>query len=111
MSEDDIRLWPDGSPVTPWADPWHDVGADLREAALRAETPEDTAAVLWMLDLDEDGWPVLAHRITEELPGGDRVTACGRHAGLRTHRGWWMTPPGELPLQAHAVHCGKPEDG
>jgi hypothetical protein len=22
--------WPDGKPVTPWADPWHDVAADLR---------------------------------------------------------------------------------
>lgn len=23
-------LWPDGKPVTPWADPWHDVAGDLR---------------------------------------------------------------------------------
>lgn len=26
------RTWPDGNPVTPWADPWHDVMADIREA-------------------------------------------------------------------------------
>lgn len=24
--------WPDGKPVTPWADPWHDVAGDLRDA-------------------------------------------------------------------------------
>lgn len=23
-------VWPDGRPVTPWADPWHDVAGDLR---------------------------------------------------------------------------------
>jgi hypothetical protein len=23
-------LWPDGQPVTPWADPWHDVAGDIR---------------------------------------------------------------------------------
>lgn len=23
--------WPDGKPVTPWADPWHDVLADIRK--------------------------------------------------------------------------------
>jgi hypothetical protein len=22
--------WPDGKPVTPWADPWHDIMGDLR---------------------------------------------------------------------------------
>ena len=21
--------WPDGQPVTPWADPWHDIGGDI----------------------------------------------------------------------------------
>jgi hypothetical protein len=26
--------WPDGQPVTPWADPWHDIAGDI--AALRA---------------------------------------------------------------------------
>jgi hypothetical protein len=25
--------WPDGRPVTPWADPWHDVIGDVRAAA------------------------------------------------------------------------------
>lgn len=24
------EAWPDGASVTPWADPWHDVAADLR---------------------------------------------------------------------------------
>jgi hypothetical protein len=24
--------WPDGTSVTPWADPWHDVAADVRES-------------------------------------------------------------------------------
>lgn len=28
-------LWPDGQPVTPWADPWHDVAGDMREAMRR----------------------------------------------------------------------------
>jgi hypothetical protein len=23
--------WPDGEPVTPWADPWHDVMGDIRQ--------------------------------------------------------------------------------
>lgn len=22
--------WPDGDPITPWADPWHDIAADVR---------------------------------------------------------------------------------
>lgn len=26
----DTSTWPDGTPVTPWADPWHDVAGDLR---------------------------------------------------------------------------------
>jgi hypothetical protein len=25
------QTWPDGQPVTPWADPWHDVAADVRD--------------------------------------------------------------------------------
>lgn len=28
--------WPDGEPVTPWADPWHDVLADIRALMRRA---------------------------------------------------------------------------
>lgn len=24
-------LWPDGEPVTPWADPWHDIAGDMRD--------------------------------------------------------------------------------
>lgn len=27
-----MTLWPDGEPVTPWADPWHDVAGDVRAA-------------------------------------------------------------------------------
>jgi hypothetical protein len=27
----DKQRWPDGAPVTPWADPWHDVAADIRQ--------------------------------------------------------------------------------
>ena len=40
MAEGELRdipgspQWPDGQPVTPWADPWHDVAGDI--AALRA---------------------------------------------------------------------------
>jgi hypothetical protein len=30
----DAEHWPDGQPVTPWADPWHDVLGDIR-ASLR----------------------------------------------------------------------------
>jgi hypothetical protein len=29
MSE--TQEWPDGTPVTPWADPWHDVAGDVRD--------------------------------------------------------------------------------
>lgn len=28
--------WPDYDPVTPWADPWHDIAADLRAARTQA---------------------------------------------------------------------------
>lgn len=35
--------WPDGEPVTPWADPWHDVMADLRAVGsfIRPLPPEE----------------------------------------------------------------------
>lgn len=35
--------WPDGQPVTPWADPWHDVMADLRAVGqfVRPLAPEE----------------------------------------------------------------------
>lgn len=29
--EDAGSSWPDGEPVTPWADPWHDFAGDVRE--------------------------------------------------------------------------------
>lgn len=27
--DDQASAWPDGQPVTPWADPWHDIGGDI----------------------------------------------------------------------------------
>lgn len=30
-------FWPDGQPVTPWADPWHDVAKDVRDTAREIE--------------------------------------------------------------------------
>ncbi len=44
--------WPDGQPVTPWADPWHDVAADLREiaAAAHAAWPGPPPVVLLPCD-------------------------------------------------------------
>jgi hypothetical protein len=29
--DDQASTWPDGQPVTPWADPWHDVARDIRD--------------------------------------------------------------------------------
>jgi hypothetical protein len=26
--------WPDGQPVTPWADPWHDIAGDIRSLCI-----------------------------------------------------------------------------
>jgi hypothetical protein len=42
MTTPDER-WPDGQPVTPWADPWHDVMADLRAVGqfVRPLAPEE----------------------------------------------------------------------
>lgn len=31
--------WPDGTPVTPWADPWRDIAADLRDALDQRQAP------------------------------------------------------------------------
>jgi hypothetical protein len=28
---DPASRWPDGQPVTPWADPWHDIAGDIRD--------------------------------------------------------------------------------
>ncbi len=33
--------WPDGQPITPWADPWHDIAADIREAMAREAAAAD----------------------------------------------------------------------
>lgn len=33
----DPPQWPEGQPVTPWADPWHDVAGDVRDAMREAE--------------------------------------------------------------------------
>lgn len=27
--DDQASAWPDGQPVTSWADPWHDIGGDI----------------------------------------------------------------------------------
>jgi hypothetical protein len=27
--DDQAQQWPDGRPVTPWADPWHDIAGDI----------------------------------------------------------------------------------
>jgi hypothetical protein len=39
------KNWPDGQPVTPWADPWHDVAGDLRALGsfTRPLSPEERA--------------------------------------------------------------------
>ncbi len=101
------------------------VTADLRNtypAALPDEPrrPED---VLWMLDLDPDGNPVLAHQIVaterrktvEHTRSGEvrrwagevRTTACGLEVTAESHpAGWWSTKAGEFPLQQRWVHCG-----
>lgn len=64
--------------------------------------------VLWALELDGDGWPVLAHRIVED-DGQVRVAACGRQLTAATHpRGWWRVRPGKLPLSGeNDIHCGR----
>ena len=72
---------------------------------------------MWALDLqpfptpDSPMRPVGAHLIVSAHDGGFRgqvrVSACGREFTFGTHpRGWWSTRQGNLPLQAHAVHCG-----
>jgi hypothetical protein len=74
------------------------------------------AEVLWAMDICGEighpyfGQPIAAHQIvrTEGEPGMRevRVTACGKRLTLGNHsRGWWSSPPGKLPLAAHAVHC------
>ena len=66
---------------------------------------------LWALDLGPlhpggRDVPLAAHLITEDT-GAARITACGQQRTSASHpRGWWQLPAGELPLQAHAVHCG-----
>lgn len=70
---------------------------------------------MWALDLDDDGNPIRAHRITRvenTLPGFPekeiRWTACGERRSPETHpRGWWLCSKGQLPLGlASANHCG-----
>lgn len=77
-----------------------------------AEDPN--ANDLWVMELDENGHPVKAHRITEveqPLPGMPdediRITACGLRFTKHKRVGWWHVPKGELPLGlASANHCG-----
>lgn len=80
-----------------------------------ATPPAHSAAeVVWMLDMDEDDWPVLAHQIVGVEHEGQRdevrLTACGRRVTAEMHpRGWWSFPPGRFPLAANAVHCHESE--
>lgn len=78
--------------------------------------PLDDSMILWALDLDEQGNPILAHRIVDrKMTKGQgviaeeyRVTACGLHLDAQNHpTGWWQLPPGEVPLaEISHVHCG-----
>lgn len=71
---------------------------------------------LWALDLDNNGYPVLAHRIvnierrhrkTQPDPEETRVTACGMRLTVTNHpHGWWYVVNGELPIQVQYCHCG-----
>jgi hypothetical protein len=63
--------------------------------------------VLWMLDIDENGWPWQAHRIVAD-DGTTRTTACGERVTAHTHpRGWWSFPEEHLPLSGdNDIHCG-----
>jgi hypothetical protein len=77
--------------------------------------PDGEPQVLWAMELDERLNPVYAHRIVDPPvcpPRGrwpERLTAaCGRVFTSEHDRGWWSTRNGELPLQAHAVHCAEP---
>jgi hypothetical protein len=74
------------------------------------DDPAEDQKSTWMLDLDPDGWPVLAHEIATVERGNTgeaRITACGQRATAATHpRGWWSTPRGELPLSGEGdIHC------
>ena len=72
---------------------------------------------LWAMDLGPvyrggPDMPVGAHLIVRRYDGGFRgevrVAACGQEFTAGTHpRGWWGTKQGNLPLQEHAVHCGR----
>jgi hypothetical protein len=74
---------------------------------------------LWALDLDPRYWlpwryklPCAAHLIVEVVNDPDdgheiRIAACGARFTAANHpEGWWSTLEGELPLAAHAIHCG-----
>lgn len=72
---------------------------------------------LWAMDLqpypepNSPLQPVRAHLIVSgytDARGEVRVSACGMELTAGTHpRGWWGTRLGQLPLQDHAVHCGR----
>jgi hypothetical protein len=64
------KYWPDGEPVTPWADPWHDVIEDIRQ--FKADAYEHR---------DDPDWPqpyVPRGYITPE----DTAEAFRRHGDL-----------------------------
>jgi hypothetical protein len=72
---------------------------------------------LWAMGLSPmyPGGPALptsAHLIVRRFDGGFRgevrVAACGIEFTAGTHpRGWWSTRSGRLPLQDHAICCGR----
>lgn len=78
--------------------------------------PNDTSLILWALDLDGTGNPILAHRIVDRVLSvahgfvGEevRITACGQRLDQHNHPiGWWQLPPGEVPLaEVRLIHCG-----
>lgn len=58
----------------------------------------------WVLELDREGQPNLAHRIVDYDAGR---AACGRTFDTTSlYLGWWTTTPGQLPLQPEFIHCG-----
>jgi hypothetical protein len=57
-----VKFWPDGQPVTPWADPWHDVAGDLRRFKADAYAHRD-----------DPNWPeplVMCRAHADDCPNG-----------------------------------------
>jgi hypothetical protein len=67
----------------------------------------------WALELNKEKWPVRAHLIVGETGPGRfdyYLVACGDKLS-KAWSGCWGTNGDQLPLQAHAVHCGLPQSG